>query len=402
MLLKDKVAVITGGAGLNGLGFATARTDGRARCARGASWTWPAPSRPPLPRGSVEGHLGLVADVTDKASCEAAAAEVLKAFGRIDILVNNAGITQPVEDAGHHRRRLRPHPRREPARHAVHVAGRAAGDARAKERLHRLHLVGLGAARRRHPRRPALLGGQGRRARPGASDGARVRSPTASASTASRPGLIDTDIIKGKLTEEKKAEIAETIPLARLGRADDIGGACVFLASDLSLLLHRHHARRERRHVDSLNLPNTPHRRQHHATQDLYPHAAGPGRRRHAAAGGPGPDHEAHARPRRRAGQPAPRGSGQIRRGAQGQERRPYRGAGRTFGAARRRRSHGDRHAHRRTRHVGQLARCRGQRRARVRGLRHALHVRQRGGGLQGARRPAWARSWPTSRPRRE
>ena len=40
---------------------------------------------------------------------------------------------------------------------------------------------------------------------------------------------------QGKLTEEKKAEIAETIPLARLGRAEDIAGACVFLASDLSL-----------------------------------------------------------------------------------------------------------------------------------------------------------------------
>ncbi|HUN90827.1 MAG TPA: SDR family oxidoreductase, partial [Burkholderiaceae bacterium] len=48
------------------------------------------------------------------------------------------------------------------------------------------------------------------------------------------PGLIGTDIIKGKLTEERKADIAETIPLARLGRAEDIGGACVFLASDLS------------------------------------------------------------------------------------------------------------------------------------------------------------------------
>ena len=49
------------------------------------------------------------------------------------------------------------------------------------------------------------------------------------------PGLIETDITQGKLTPEKKAEIAETIPLARLGRAEDIGGACVFLASDLSL-----------------------------------------------------------------------------------------------------------------------------------------------------------------------
>ena len=36
-----------------------------------------------------------VADVTDKASCEAAAAAVLKAFGRIDTLVNNAGYGVP-------------------------------------------------------------------------------------------------------------------------------------------------------------------------------------------------------------------------------------------------------------------------------------------------------------------
>ena len=36
------------------------------------------------------------ADVTDKSSCDAATAVVLRAFGRIDVLVNNAGITQPV------------------------------------------------------------------------------------------------------------------------------------------------------------------------------------------------------------------------------------------------------------------------------------------------------------------
>ena len=48
------------------------------------------------------------------------------------------------------------------------------------------------------------------------------------------PGLIETDITAGKLSDEKKAEINATIPLARLGRADDIAGACVFLASPLS------------------------------------------------------------------------------------------------------------------------------------------------------------------------
>jgi NAD(P)-dependent dehydrogenase (short-subunit alcohol dehydrogenase family) len=48
------------------------------------------------------------------------------------------------------------------------------------------------------------------------------------------PGLITTDINKDKLSAERKAEIAETIPLARLGCADVIAGACVFLASELS------------------------------------------------------------------------------------------------------------------------------------------------------------------------
>jgi NAD(P)-dependent dehydrogenase (short-subunit alcohol dehydrogenase family) len=48
------------------------------------------------------------------------------------------------------------------------------------------------------------------------------------------PGLIETDITQGKLSDEKKAEINATIPLARLGRPADVGGACVFLASDFS------------------------------------------------------------------------------------------------------------------------------------------------------------------------
>jgi NAD(P)-dependent dehydrogenase (short-subunit alcohol dehydrogenase family) len=96
MLLKDKVAVITGGAGINGLGFATAKLMA-AQGARVAILDL-ARAEPQAAAGKLgAGHLGLVADVTDKASCEAAAAAVLKACGRIDCLVNNAGITQPVK-----------------------------------------------------------------------------------------------------------------------------------------------------------------------------------------------------------------------------------------------------------------------------------------------------------------
>ena len=96
MLLKDQVALITGGAGLNGLGFATARL----MAAQGARVVICDLERAD-PAGAAAqlgaGHLGLVADVTDKASCEAAVQAALQAFGRIDTLVNNAGITQPVK-----------------------------------------------------------------------------------------------------------------------------------------------------------------------------------------------------------------------------------------------------------------------------------------------------------------
>ena len=57
-------------------------------------------------------------------------------------------------------------------------------------------------------------------------DGIRVNSVT--------PGLIQTDITGGKLTDELKAQIAAGIPLKRLGVADDVANACLFLASDLS------------------------------------------------------------------------------------------------------------------------------------------------------------------------
>ena len=57
-------------------------------------------------------------------------------------------------------------------------------------------------------------------------DGIRVNSIT--------PGLIQTDITAGKLTDEMKREILKGIPLSRLGEANDVAGVCLFLASDLS------------------------------------------------------------------------------------------------------------------------------------------------------------------------
>jgi NAD(P)-dependent dehydrogenase (short-subunit alcohol dehydrogenase family) len=232
MLLKDKVAVITGGAGLNGLGYATARQ----MAAQGAKVTILdlARAEPATAAARLgEGHVGLVADVTDKASCEAAAAQVLKALGRIDILVNNAGITQPVktlEITGADYDRIL-----DVSLRGTLYMSQAVLPAMAAQRSGSIVCISSVSAQRGggifggphySAAKAGVLGLARAMAREFGIQGIRINCIT--------PGLIETDITQGKLSPEKKAEIAETIPLARLGRADDVAGACVFLASELS------------------------------------------------------------------------------------------------------------------------------------------------------------------------
>ena len=51
------------------------------------------------------------------------------------------------------------------------------------------------------------------------------------------PGLIQTDITGGLLHDERRHAIIDSIPLGRLGAADDVAHAALFLASDLSSYL---------------------------------------------------------------------------------------------------------------------------------------------------------------------
>ena len=232
MLLKDKVSIITGGAGINGLGFATARlmaAQGARVAILDLALAEPASAAALLG----EGHLGVVANVTDKASCEAAVAQVLKAFGRVDALVNNAGITQPVktlEITGADYDRILD----VSLRGTLYMSQAALPSMRQQQSGSIICISSVSAQRgggilggpHYSAAKAGVLGLARAMAREFGPENIRVNCIT--------PGLIGTDIIKGKLTEEKKAEIAETIPLARLGRADDIAGACVFLASELS------------------------------------------------------------------------------------------------------------------------------------------------------------------------
>jgi NAD(P)-dependent dehydrogenase (short-subunit alcohol dehydrogenase family) len=235
MLLKDKVAVITGGAGPNGLGFATAKlmaAHGARVAILDLARAEPQAAAAKLGAGHLGPHLGLVADVTDKASCDAAAAAVLKAFGRIDCLVNNAGITQPVKTldiTGADYDRILD----VSLRGTLYMSQAVLPAMRAQKSGAIVCISSVSAQRgggifggpHYSAAKAGVLGLARAMAREFGIDGIRINCIT--------PGLIETDITQGKLTPERKVQIAD-IPLARLGRADDVAGVCLFLASDLS------------------------------------------------------------------------------------------------------------------------------------------------------------------------
>jgi NAD(P)-dependent dehydrogenase (short-subunit alcohol dehydrogenase family) len=232
MLLKDKVALITGGAGPRGLGLATARLmaeHGAKIVVLDLAGADPAAAAAALGAG----HLGLVADVTDKASCEAAVAKALEQFGRIDVLVNNAGITQPrktlaITEADYEAvldvslrgtllmsQCVIPAMQRQGGGSIIcisSVSGQRGG--------------GIFGGPHYSAAKAGVLGLAKAMAREFGPDKIRVNCIT--------PGLIGTDITKGQLTPERKAEINQGIPLGRIGEATDVAGACLYLASDLS------------------------------------------------------------------------------------------------------------------------------------------------------------------------
>jgi NAD(P)-dependent dehydrogenase (short-subunit alcohol dehydrogenase family) len=232
MLLKDKVAVITGGAGLNGLGFATARQ----MAAQGARIAILDLARAEPQAAAARlgtGHLGLAADVTDKAACDAAAAAVLKAFDRIDILVNNAGITQPVktlEITGADYDRIL-----DVSLRGTLYMSQAVIPAMRAQKGGAICCVSSVSAQRGggilggphySAAKAGVLGLARAMAREFGIDGIRVNCVT--------PGLIATDINKGLIPDDKMKGILEQIPLNRIGEPNDVAGCLVFLASDLA------------------------------------------------------------------------------------------------------------------------------------------------------------------------
>jgi NAD(P)-dependent dehydrogenase (short-subunit alcohol dehydrogenase family) len=232
MLLADKICIVTGAASARGIGRATVRLfalhggrtvildlDGNAAASAAGELG--------------DGHRGYACNVTDKAACEAAVAKVVEEFGRVDVLVNNAGITQPVktleiDDEGYDRIldvNLR----------GTLYMSQAAIPAMQKQKSGSIVCMSSVSAQRGggifggphySAAKAGVLGLAKAMAREFGPDNIRVNSVT--------PGLIQTDITAGKLSDEMRAKVLEGIPMNRLGDADDVARACLFLASDLA------------------------------------------------------------------------------------------------------------------------------------------------------------------------
>ena len=232
MQLKDQVAIVTGRASLRGIGWATAKrfADEGARVVILDIETVAAEQ---AARAIGPQHLGLACDVRNEALCRLAVQQVLDAFGRIDILVNNAGVSQShrlmdstqadydlVMDAS--------------VRGAYNMSRAVVPHMRLRQRG-AIVCMGSVAAQRGG----GILGGPHYSAAKGAIQTlakamARELAPDGIRANAIAPGMVDTDLLVGKIDEVGKRRVADGIPLGRLAVPADIANACLFLASDQS------------------------------------------------------------------------------------------------------------------------------------------------------------------------
>jgi NAD(P)-dependent dehydrogenase (short-subunit alcohol dehydrogenase family) len=232
MLLAGKTAVISGGAGERGIGFCTARTFAE-HGARVAILDLDAEASRKAAASLGPEHIGLACNVARRADCDRAVQAAIEAFGHLDIVIANAGITQGVkvwdivdEDwnrildvnlAGvfHLAQAAMPHMR-----------GRKQGSIACMSSVSAQRGGGILGGAHYSAAKAGVLGLAKAMARDLGPDGIRVNCVA--------PGLIRTDIQKGKLNEEQFEAIRAGVPIGRLGAPQDVANAYLYLASDLS------------------------------------------------------------------------------------------------------------------------------------------------------------------------
>ena len=171
---------------------------------------------------------GMVLNVTDVGACDQMIDHIVKEFGSLDILVNNAGITQDqlamrMKDDDWDqviqtnlsavfrlsRAVLRPMMRAKGGRiiHVTSIVGHMGNPGQANYAAAKAGVAGMSRSLARE-----------------------IGSRNITVNCVA-PGFIDTDMTRA-LSEEQQNALKGNIPLGRLGTADDIANAVVFLASE--------------------------------------------------------------------------------------------------------------------------------------------------------------------------
>lgn len=231
MLLKDKTAVVTGGA--QGLGLAIAYSLA-GQGARVSIFDLNEEKAKAAAAGLYgEGHEGIQGDVTETADRQRLV-DTLSAAGQpIDILVNNAGIQHHAAaaemDEAQWRRLF------EVNVHAMMFMSRDVGKVMLRQQSGSIINIGSIASALGMPRRSiyvttktAVLGLTRALAVEWAASGVRVN---AIGPGYHRTPLFEEYAAQGLIDEER---IRRRIPMGRLGTAEDVGNAAVFFASPLS------------------------------------------------------------------------------------------------------------------------------------------------------------------------
>jgi 2-dehydro-3-deoxy-D-gluconate 5-dehydrogenase len=235
--LDGKTALITGSSRGLGSAIAIALAQAGANVAIHGHQTVPGATREKI-QGTGSRHIALTGDVCEPAVCSALVEQTVKHFGSIDILVNNAGIIRraPAEEFSI-------------ADWSIVLETNLTSIFRLSQNAGR-HMMANGSGKIINI--ASLLTFQGGILVPSyaAAKGAVGQLTKALANewaakgvnvNAIAPGYMETDNTAELRGDAKRShQILERIPAGRWGRAEDLAGAAVFLASGASDYIHGH------------------------------------------------------------------------------------------------------------------------------------------------------------------